>query len=337
MYEFISRYYNWELLQFTFKKSCVILRTIINQKNHVRYLLVLFLISCSSVLLGQQVADENYNPPIAKPEYKKGEGALVFIDEGHHNFHTKEGRYKAFSNLLERDGYLVESYKGAFDKKKLQKGKILVISNALNKKNVRHWYVPIHSAFTPSEIETVRQWVEEGGNLFLIADHMPMAGAAKDLASAFEIEFTDGFVFDTITRGPSIFTLKDKTLIESSITKGRNSEEVVKKIASFTGQGFKVPENANPILIFNANYVNLLPDTAWVFTPKTKRIPMKGWSQGVYGNFGKGRIVVFGEAAMFTAQLAGPEKNKAGMNNPIAPENYKLLLNIIHWLDGKFE
>jgi len=48
---------------------------------------------------------------------------------------------------------------------------------------------------------------------------------------------------------------------------------------------------------------------------------------------GKGPVVVFGEAAMFTAQLAGPQKNKTGMNSTIAPQNFQLLLNIIHWLD----
>lgn len=58
---------------------------------------------------------------------------------------------------------------------------------------------------------------------------------------------------------------------------------------------------------------------------------------GAYKKYGKGKVVVFGEAAMFTAQLAGPNKNKTGMNNLVAPENYQLLLNIIHWLDGRIE
>ncbi len=43
------------------------------------------------------------------------------------------------------------------------------------------------------------------------------------------------------------------------------------------------------------------------------------------------------EAAMFSAQLAGPDKVKAGMNHEIAKENYQLLLNIIHWLDEKIQ
>jgi hypothetical protein len=42
-----------------------------------------------------------------------------------------------------------------------------------------------------------------------------------------------------------------------------------------------------------------------------------------------------GEAAMFTAQVAGPQQFRAGMDSPFAARNYRLLLNIIHWLDGR--
>ena len=93
-----------------------------------------------------------------------------------------------------------------------------------------------------------------------------------------------------------------------------------------------VKMNGHPMVI-----VNLLPDTAWVFDQTTIIYGVEGWSQGAYRTFGKGKVVAFGEAAMFTAQLAGPNRVKAGMNNEIAPQNYQLLLNIIHWLDGKLE
>lgn len=303
----------------------------------MKTLIFLIILILPNWLFSQQIADTAYNPIIQHPEYDIGKGSIVFIDEGHHNFHTKNGRYKAFSNLLERDGYNVKEYKGVFKKNELAKGKILVISNALNEINVDDWVLPNPSAFTESEIEVIRQWVFEGGSLFLIADHMPMSGAAKDLAKAFEFEFTNGFVFDTLSRGPAYFNLKEKTLSESIITKGRDSTESVEQITTFTGQAFKIPDDATPILTFNKNYVNMLPDTAWVFDNETTKYNVEGWSQGAYKKYGKGKIVVFGEAAMFTAQLAGPKKRKAGMNSEVAPENYQLLLNIIHWLDGKIE
>lgn len=296
---------------------------------------ILALIILPGFLFAQQVADTTYNPSIQNPQYKTGQGSVVFIDEGHHNFHTKEGRYKAFSNLLERDGYQVLRYSGLFNLKELSKGKILVIANALNALNVENWYVPNPSAFTPAEIEVVRQWVKSGGSLFLIADHMPMAGAASDLAKSFGFEFTNGFVFDSLSNGTTYFNYDKGTLLESVITKGSGSTERVQQVVSFTGQAFRIPEDAGGILKFSKGYVNLLPDTAWVFNDKTTRLNAEGWYQGAYKKYAKGRVVVFGEAAMFTAQLAGPQRTKMGMNNPAAPENYQLLLNIIHWLDGK--
>lgn len=303
----------------------------------MRFFVIVLLFSIGNNMFAQQVADTLYNPPIPKPEYKMGKGPIVFIDEGHHNFHTRNGRYKAFSNLLERDGYIVKEYKGEFLQEKLDQGKILVISNALNERNVNDWFLPTPSAFSKNEIATLEKWVANGGNLFLIADHMPMGGAAQGLAAAFDIEFTNGFVFDTIARGPSVFTKKEGTLLKNKITNGRDGSESVEKIVSFTGQGFRIPEKAEPILVFDERYMNFLPDTAWVFTENTKKIPMKDWVQGTYMRHGKGRIVAFGEAAMFSAQIAGPNKAKMGMNNPIAPENYQLLLNIIHWLDDRLD
>ena len=47
---------------------------------------------------------------------------------------------------------------------------------------------------------------------------------------------------------------------------------------------------------------------------------------------GAGRLAVFGEAGMFTAQLAGDNKRKMGMTAPGAEENYQFLLNVMHWL-----
>jgi hypothetical protein len=254
------------------------------------------------------------------------------IDKGHHNFHTREGRYYAFARLLERDGYVMTDYDGIFTPEGLEEGEILVISNALNKKNVRKWKQPVYSAFTEKEIEVVRQWVENGGRLFLIADHMPMGGAAKDLAAAFGFEFTDGFVFHSVTKGFGRFD-RNNGLEKNEITDGRLDVERVDSVFTFTGQGFKIPEHAKSILTFDQNYVNYLPEEAWKFSDDTEQISVSGWSQGAYAELGSGKVVMFGEAAMFSAQIAGPKKNKMGMNNEMAPQNYQLLLNIIHWLD----
>lgn len=300
-------------------------------------LIILFISFITISLLSQQVADTTFNPVIPQPEYARGKGPVVAIDEGHYNFHTADGRYLPFARLLRADGYVVKGYSGEFEKDQLKDVRILVIANALNKINVQNWYLPTPSAFTAEEIEIIRKWVETGGSLFLIADHMPMGGAAADLAAAFGFSFTNGYAVDTVTRGQDYFYRKDNTLLSCSITNGRNANETVNKVATFTGQAFKSPAEATTILRFDERYLLLESDTAWVFNSRTRYTPINGWSQGAYMKYGKGCLVIFGEAAMFTAQLAGPSKAKVGMNSDFANENYKLLLNIIHWLDGKLE
>lgn len=299
--------------------------------------LVVLVLALPGVLFSQQVADTTFNPSISHPAYDPGKGPVIFIDGGHYNFHTRNGRFLPFTRLLERDGYVVKEYLGTFEKGRLRKGSILVISNALNVVNTEGWYLPTPSAFTPDEIETVVRWVSEGGSLFLIADHMPMAGAAEALAAAFGFEFTNGFAMDTSSRGPSVFKTDDHTLMESIFTRGRDSTETVRQVVTFTGQAFQIPDDAIPVLVFDDRFVNYLPDTAWQFHENTPRYPVSSWSQGAFKKYGKGRVVVFGEAAMFTAQLAGPQMFRVGMNSEYAPGNYKLLLNLAHWLDGKLD
>lgn len=295
--------------------------------------LQIFIYLMTISVYAQQVGDDYYKPELKYKTYESGQGPIVFIDEGHQNFHTKEGRYKAFSNLLERDGYRVRSFTGPFTVNRLESGNIMVISNALNPINIGNWYLPTPSAFTKKEILFLKQWVEKGGSLFLIADHMPMAGAAEELARAFGFEMTNGFAMDTLNRGPSIFSLENKTLMKNEITMGNNSSEKVTEIASFTGQAFKSPPEAEPILVLDEKHANMLPDTAWVFDGNIKKYNAKGYHQGAYRTFGNGRVVVFGEAAMFTSQLAGENRVRFGMSHDLAKQNYQLLLNIIHWLD----
>ena len=299
------------------------------------YLVIAFFCLISINIFSQQIADTSFNPLIAKPEYAPGKGPVVAIDQGHNNFHTASGRYLPFARLLRSDGYKVDSLKGNFTNIQLKDVRILVIANALNKINIQNWYVPTPSAFTAEEIKTVRLWIEKGGSLFLIADHMPFGGAAADLAAAFGFTFTNGFAADTSKQGSDYFYRKDGTLASCSISNGRNTSETVNKVVTFTGQAFRIPAGATSILNFGEKYLLLETDTAWVFDSHTKYAGIKDWSQGAYTRYGKGRVVMFGEAAMFSAQLAGQNQRRVGMNSDYAEENYKLLLNIIHWLEGK--
>ncbi len=291
-------------------------------------LLCQILLACA-----QQRADNSFTAVVEDPVYKDNQGPVIMIDEGHNNFHTIDGRYKPFSEFLKLDGYKMEPHKGIFTEKSLQDTRILVVSNALHKSNTRNWFKPVLSAFSEDEIRVVNNWVKQGGSLFLIADHMPMAGAAAELAASLGVEFNNGFAMDTAKRGPDTFRKYDGSLTDHIITRGRNNKEGIDSVVSFTGQAFQLPETAEPLMVFPAGYHILMPDTAWSFHASTPVLDIQGWSQGAVWEYGKGRLAVFGEAAMFTAQVAGNNQVRVGINSEMAPQNHQFLLNIIHWLD----
>ncbi len=303
---------------------------------HNRYYFIIFtLILCCLPIRAQQVADTEYKPPITKPAYAHGKGPLVLLDEAHHNFHTATGRYQTFTELLRRDGYVVQSSTAKFSKAALQPAKILVIANALHERNANNWTLPTPSAFTDEEIAAVRDWVNDGGALLLIADHMPFPGAAEKLGVAFGIKFTNGYVRNQKSQsGPDVFQRSDKSLRDHPITQGGNASEKIESVATFTGSAFQIA-NAQPLLVLSDAWVSMLTSTAGQFTPETPRESVGGWLQGAVFSAGKGRVAVFGEAAMFSAQLAGPNRNLMGMNAPVAKQNYQFLLNVMHWLSRR--
>ncbi len=144
-------------------------------------------------LRAQQVPDPAFRPALPRPAYAPARGPRVAVDGGHFNFHTAEGRYAAFAELLRRDGYRVAGREGPFTPASLKEADVLVVANALNARNADDWSLPTPSAFTPEEIATVQAWVRKGGALLLIVDHMPFPGGAGDLAAAFGFTFSNGY------------------------------------------------------------------------------------------------------------------------------------------------
>jgi hypothetical protein len=246
------------------------------------------------------------------------------------------GRYLAFARLLQKDGYQVQPHSGKFTSSSLGKAKILVISNALAEQNENDWTLPTPSAFDSSEIAIVKNWVNNGGSLLLIADHMPFPGAAEQLAGTFGVLMGNGFAVDAETQqdGRMRFSRTDGTLAEHPVTQGRNQGERIDSVVSFTGQAFRLEGKAQGLMTLSHNVTLLMPEAAWQFSRLTPSMSASGMLQGAVLSFGKGRVAVFGEAAMFSAQVAGPNRVPMGMNDPTAPQNPQFLLNIIHWLGG---
>ncbi len=282
----------------------------------------------------QQRPDTAFSYALPSPAYPPGSGPLMAIDDAHHNFHTLGGGFAPFAKLVRLDGYGVQSMTLPLTSLRAGSGpRILVIANALDDSDTEDWVLPNPSAFSKEEVQNVQLWVAEGGRLLLIADHMPFAGAAGALAGAFGFSFLNGFAF-TGERSwpPSKFTKADGTLCSSPVTETGKVESTVREVATFTGSAFTIPDQAIPVLKFSRDHWSLQPDTAWVFHPGTPKVMLENHCQGAIMKFGKGKIAVFGEAAMFTAQIVN-ESIPVGINSPEAPDNARFVLNLVHWLD----
>jgi hypothetical protein len=280
----------------------------------------------------QQIADPNFDTKVEKPAYKK-DGPKVFFDEAHHNFHTASGRYKPFADLIGSDGYQVVPNKEKFTASVLGGYQILVISNALGAAQMAQADAS-NPAFTDAECEAVRDWVKGGGSLLLIADHAPMGSANQILAQRFGVDMSKRFTIDeqncdkaTENPGFIVYTRESGRLVDHPITRGRNPSERVNKVIAFTGQSLKGPPDSVAFM--------KLADSAVDVTGRDEAQPIsaKGRAQGLALRFGKGRVIVMGEAGMLSAQLAGPQSMKFGMNRP-GIDNRQLALNLMHWLSG---
>lgn len=284
----------------------------------------------SAVSFGQQIADPHFNVRVEQPGYTKNFPRVLF-DEAHNNFHTAGGRYKPFADLIFSDGYQVNVNRKTFSKPSLSTYKVLVIANALGAEDLDEDGAD-GPAFTDAEVKAVHDWVRGGGALLLIADHAPFGGAAESLAKMFGVSMSKGYVTDPQNTEPDapgrlIFSRENQLLLDHPITIGRNESERINRVITFTGQALKGPEGSVGFLKLGATAKDRPTRTS------TDSVSVGGQAQGLAFKFGKGRVVVMGEAAMLSAQLAGPQRGAMGMNVP-GNDNRQLALNIMHWLSG---
>ena len=290
-------------------------------------------------MIGQpQSVDVAFNARVSRPAYVTKHPSALF-DEAHNNADTSSGRYKPFADLISSDGYRVVPNTERFSGRSLKDYVVLVIVNASGPQGQRD-----ASAFSEEECDAVRDWVKAGGALLLITDHAPFSSAVVELAKRFDLELARGFTIETVhydkesgDQTELVFTREEGLLSEHPITKGRDATERINRIISFSGTSLKGPKGSVPFLKLADTAMDLLPPDRKPSSPDEpapdhKQVSAAGRAQGVALEFGKGRVVVLGEAAMLTAQVA-MRGFRFGMNVP-GIDNRQLALNMMHWLSG---
>lgn len=292
---------------------------------------------CSSHPRGMHSRADDWSPVVATPEFQFGRGPLVLVDAAHGNWHTIEGRFAPFAELLRKDGYRVSSATGRVSRESLQDTDVFVIANAVKGGEDSVWILPTPSALEAEEVSALVDWVSTGGSLLLIADHMPFPGSVARLADAFGIVFLNGYAMKSVSEGGSlVFTRAAGSLVDHPISRGRTRSEEISSIKAFSGQAFRAVVPMEPLLLLADDWTVFFPREAGVFARDTAQESARGLCQGAVLRHGKGRVAIFGEAAMFTAQTQqrGEAVVRFGMNDPDAVHNAQFVLNVMHWLSG---
>ena len=298
----------------------------LGEPMNLQYLLAAALLLVTPAALAQdQASDPDFRPDVPRPAYAgTADAPRVAIDGSHANFHTIDGRYAPFAALLRADGYRVEPI-AALERNTLGGIGVLVIANA-------------RRPFAAGEIEAIAGWVAEGGALLLIADHAPFGRIATPLAQRFGVDMGQGYVVTgegAERRVTGKIEFAGRRLADHPILSGRDEAEKVRRVKSFTGQSLGVPGGATALLRLPRDAFEV--PSAIEVRGLQRGESVKGRNvgtraQGVALTHGKGRIVVLGEAAMLSAQIAA-NGERMGMNAP-GSDDRQFALNILHWLSG---
>jgi len=252
--------------------------------------------------------------------------------------------YEPFLRLIRSDGYKVDSKSGPITPQSLEGHNVLVLANALGfmdgSKHVpglRHHMQG--DAFTTAEATTIRDWVHNGGSLLLATDYAPTAKRADRLADEFGITLRDGYAVEPKFHDPTgrkwgfvVFSREDGLLLDHPITRGRNGEERLAKVETFSGQCMSYPPSAVPFLRLSAD-ARTYPYRQGV-TPREEDFQSAaGAAEGVAMEVGKGRVVIVSDGATLTSQLTrvAGRNLEYGMSHDHADDR-QLALNIMHWL-----
>jgi hypothetical protein len=294
-----------------------------------------------SQTFAQPIPDPSFDPSIAEPTYRTAHPRVV-VDEYHFNYHTIAGRYLPFAALIRNDGYVVAAGTEKFTGEFLSRVDVLVVANARGAETPPQTAA---DAFTAAECDAVTEWVKAGGRMLLIADHEPFGRSARTLAARFGVRMGLGHVFDheqSLIDPTFISYTPDHGLVrDHPITLGRNTAERVRHVLTFDGQSLQTPTGAVALLTLGPEARE--SDNAQQLEAGIGR-RVGGHAQGIALIRGKGRVVIMGEAAMFSAQVyrpgapgqgSGPDPGEIrfGMNVP-GNDDRQFVLNVMHWLSG---
>lgn len=261
----------------------------------------------------------------------------IVIDEGHHNLHNIQGTYAVLANTLNKAGLKVSSHIGKFTTESLAGNDVVIICNpfienydTLMQRSARagepfRWSkAAAQAAYTDDEANAIATWIKNGGSLLLILDHAPNPKAGSPITAALGVDYPNVTTYDRLSRDATydtsvaqtiLFTRSQGLIGKHPIMKGVDS------VTTITGGSLVGPSNSKVLL----NLPSTALDRNWdPVTKQYRNTSAAGRTQGVAFEYGKGKVVLLGEAAMFNANSIS-RTDRA---------NWQMLLNTLRWLTG---
>jgi hypothetical protein len=311
-------------------------------RRHARvFSMVVAGVGAQSSAAAQQINDAGFRFENISPAFSRGTGPRVCIDEAHHNVHTIARLFAPFAELLRSDGFRPSAFTQAISDEALIGCDILVLGSgrALSGQSADFWVYPHASAYARSEADATVRWVRNGGALLFLWDHAPAAGAAAGLAALLGVQTLDAWS-NVTPQGqyPEILRRADRLLADHPILHGRSPTELIDSLATHGAGAFFPSRWIRPVLSFGRGA------TAWVYLgemgqelpdiPEEEwpRFDIEGWLLAGTREWGRGRIVFFGDATACTAQLYGSEAAPLAMSHPAGAQNPLFCLNMVRWL-----
>ena len=272
-------------------------------------------LSCGIALLlfvpagarAQQFADPEFDSKVDRPAFTDRH-PVVYVDAAHNNFHTADGRYKPFAELLNNDGFSVASNNKKFttealkgcDPRGFERSGIAGDETAgSSKPRVR------------ADRVRCRPRLDSGRGIAPL-DRRPSSLWNVERDSGHQAGCGNGQEHDarpdqrgTRIPGTVEFLRLNKLLGDHPILTGRDGSERIDRVVTFTGQSLKGPEGSVMLL-------KLAPSAFDQSRPNIpgRNAPARGRAQGLAFTLGRGKVVVLGEAAMLSAgqwQSARPD------------------------------
>lgn len=305
---------------------------------------------------GLQGPELDYEPPELLPV---NTGREIVFDASHSNVHSLSGGYLGFRKVAEADGFTVSSVNEDLAACVAPGG---TCANA----EILAIVAPKDSdPVSGAEAAAVADWVEDGHSLLLIVDHTPYTGAGSLLAQfglaigAAPTVFLNGgcvpfagacpltipgqqqpwcdcptstvdVTFDVFDRNPYHGDL-DPT---HPIVQGRpelTRRESVRAVRLMQGRVIDVVSTLPGVEVRSILDLpdNPLPTPEEPDPPPNTTDPLGSMARSVdYGLAEGGRVVVIGEAAVFSTQVT------RGMQLATADESDQFLVNTLRWLTG---